>query len=77
MVQQNCSIMIPLSKHKQWIGSPLADMDTAKFLIILIRRNDDYFVPDGTTILQSGDVLIACERDVILKPEKEPPMLAH
>ncbi len=68
---------IPLSKHKQWIGSPLADMDTAKFLIILIRRNDDYFVPDGTTILQSGDVLIACERDVILKPEKEPPMLAH
>jgi Trk K+ transport system NAD-binding subunit len=45
--------------HSGVVGKPILELGfPAESVITLIVRNDQYLVPNGTTVLQSGDVLL-------------------
>ncbi len=44
-------------KHP-WVGHRLKDLDISRqTLIVLVRRGDDSFIPNGETVIQAGDTL--------------------
>ena len=47
-----------IKKRDPWLHRPLSDLDTGEGLIILIRRAGDVVIPQGSTVLQEGDVLL-------------------
>lgn len=47
-----------IKKRDPWLHQPLSDLDTGEGLIILIRRAGDVVIPQGSTVLQEGDVLL-------------------
>lgn len=57
---------LPLSRHKNWIGKPISEIAVSHLLIVLIKRNDTYFIPDGATVLSKKDLVIACNRKTLM-----------
>lgn len=57
---------IPLSSHKSWIGKSISEIDSSKLLFVMIKRQEAYFIPNGTTILEKGDLVVACNRETVM-----------
>ena len=54
-----------LSKNSEWIGKRIKDHpDHTKSLIVMIKRGEEGIIPDGDTVLCSGDVLVILEHEL-------------
>lgn len=62
---------IPLSNHKNWIGKPISEIDASHLLIVLIKREDNYFIPNGSTILAKEDLIVACNRKTLMNKDNK------
>lgn len=47
-----------------WIGLNMNEIDVANhFLVVMIKRNDEFIIPKGDTIINVNDILIMCRND--------------
>ena len=48
----------PLSKNSQWAGHPIKDYPYKdKAMVVMIKRGEEHIIPNGNTVLQTGDIL--------------------
>ncbi len=61
---------LKLNEKHPWIGHRIKDLDISRqTLIVMIRRKDDAFVPNGETVLQCGDTLFVYSKHKIQDAE--------
>ncbi len=59
-----------LSDKHPWIGHRVKDLDISRLtVIVLVRRGDKAFVPNGETTLQAGDILFVYSKHRIADAE--------
>ena len=48
-----------IDSHHEWLNKPIKEINpTNNFLIVLIKRKNDSFVPNGDTVIRLGDTII-------------------
>lgn len=53
----------PLASNSQWDGKRVLDFQKGRnSLIVMIRRGDESIIPNGRTVLRSGDLLVLMKR---------------
>ncbi len=49
---------VELREHHPWVGHKIKELDISRHtLIVMIRRGDDAIVPNGDTLIKSGDIV--------------------
>lgn len=52
-----------INKKHFWIGQNMNEIDIANhFLVVRIKRNDEFIIPKGDTIINENDTLIMCKK---------------
>lgn len=52
-----------INKKHFWIGQNMNEIDIAnRFLVVMIKRNDEFIIPKGDTIINENDTLIMCKK---------------
>ena len=54
---------ITITRRHPWAGKALKDIKAENLLILLVTRDGEDFMPDGSTVLQRGDMLITISSD--------------
>ncbi len=61
---------LKLGEKHPWLGHRIKDLDISRqTLIVMIRRGEDAFVPNGETVLQLGDTLFVYSKHKIADSE--------
>lgn len=61
---------LKLGEKHPWIGHRIKDLDISRqTLIVMIRRGDKSFIPNGETVLQTGDTLFVYSKHKIMDAE--------
>lgn len=54
-------ITLEIQKNHEWIGKKIKDINIIpSILIVLIKRKNDYIIPNGNTLIEENDSVIIC-----------------
>ena len=49
---------VELREHHPWVGHKIKELDISRHtLIVMIRRGDNAIVPNGDTLIKTGDIV--------------------
>ena len=55
---------IHIKEEHDWVGKPIKDLDISRLeLIVMVKRKNKTIIPNGSTIINSGDIVILFSRN--------------
>lgn len=55
---------IHIKEEHDWVGKPIKDLDISRLeLIVMVKRKNKTIIPNGSTIIKSGDIVILFSRN--------------